>query len=355
MAACADSKKPSSGPADAPTAETFWTRYSPHHECLLSWVGSATGHGLVLGILFLSGLAIGWARTSEVRRPPTMDVVQLEGGGQEGGGGDPAPFGQEHIGKEAAVEQVKEKVALVPPDKFQEIKPRALDVPAAPTLEPAASDDIFASLNKSIVEVNRDPPKPAVKQPKIASTIGSSKGVVDGKGRGGLGGGGDGTGRGKGVGPGLGGPGGRKLTRQDILAWRWRFDMSGDGKEHADKLSAIGVILVVPDPAGKPLVIRDLKRRPVEALPEDISKFKDAVRWLNRKPDSVFILAKELQLPFVPDRVELYLPRDREEKISEVEQRFARRLSRPMQNVRATWFDFQLRNGVYEPVVIRQE
>lgn len=342
--------------ADGPNEQTFWTRYSPHHECLLSWVGSATGHGLVIGVMFLSGLAISWGR-SDSARPPNMDVVQLPPGDgfPDGESGTPSPFGQANAA-EAITPQVKEtkSAAVLLQDKFQDIKGPQLDVPDAATLAPGESEDPFKDLAKGFEQIGKEPPKQLAKA-NVAGNVGDPKGVKGSTGLGGVGGG-VGPGRGKGKGPGIGsGLPARSATRQEILARKWRFDMSGDGKEHADKLSAVGVILAIPDPSGKPLFIRDLKRRPVEVRPGDIGKFKDAVHWINNKPDSVFILARELQLPFVPKFVAMYLPREREEKMAEAERRFAQRLSRPLERVNATWFDFQLRNGVYEPVVLRQE
>jgi hypothetical protein len=71
-------------------------------------------------------------------------------------------------------------------------------------------------------------------------------------------------------------------------------------------------------------------------------------------------LARELQIPMPRDLagrsyVILLLPKDREQKMADVERRYAEGQRRSVQNIRATWFDFRLRNGVYEPVVIRQE
>ena len=66
-------------------------------------------------------------------------------------------------------------------------------------------------------------------------------------------------------------------------------------------------------------------------------------------------LAKEIQLSFVPARVFLLLSKDREEKMAQEEAEFARRQGRDPNSIRATWFDFRLQDGAYEPVVIRQE
>ncbi len=66
-------------------------------------------------------------------------------------------------------------------------------------------------------------------------------------------------------------------------------------------------------------------------------------------------LKKELQLNFTPDQVIILLPRDREEKMANEEMRYAQKMGRRPQQIQATWFDFQLRNGIYEPVVLTQQ
>ena len=66
-------------------------------------------------------------------------------------------------------------------------------------------------------------------------------------------------------------------------------------------------------------------------------------------------LAKELKLPFVPSMVIMLLPQEREEKMAAEEMRYAQKMGTPAQLIQATWFDFRLRDGVYEPVAIRQQ
>lgn len=352
----ADTKKPS-GPNEA----TFWRRYSPHHECLLACVGSFTVHALVVGTaLFFSLFVVVWARSSEVRRPPSMDVVQLSGGGgEEGGGGDPAPFGQDKFEENVKVANVDTKLPpQVKPDEL-EIKSPQFDLPGVAPVDPgdtALDEKALKALEKEFTT-----PMP----PKKVASLGRPDGVPKGQGPGGKGGDGIGPGIGNKKGPGIGkgGLGGRPATKQEILAARWRFLLhttDRTGKEHAEKLDAMGIILAVPDGAGRYLLIRDFKRRPVETEimngAQFQAKFKDAVHWFNRDRQSVTTLADELRLPFIPQNpVIMLLPREREAKMAEVEHRFAERRGRAMNTVQATYFDFLLRNGAYEPVVIKQE
>jgi hypothetical protein len=359
-------KKPvASRPVVLTPEEVFWQRYSPHHECLLSWVSSVTLHGLVVGALLLIALTAWWAKNSEANplRPPNMDVVQLEGGGDgglEGGGAEPGPL-QASSGKTEAVtdNNPKKTEATLPQQKFLMPKTQELELPALVDIgEPARDIEMLDSLKKITQEVEQ-----AMQiAPPVEKAEPKDKGTTTGKtGKGGQGGGGVGTGKGSKTGPGTGGggPGGRKATRAEILAHRWRFDMSGDGKEHADKLDAVGVTLAIPDGAGFRL-ITDLKRRPVDAQRDSLVRFKDAIKWYNLRPESVASLTRELQIQMPRDLagrsyVILLLPKDREQKMADVERRYAESQGRPVRNIRATWFDFRLRNGVYEPVVIRQE
>src|SRR5205814_9572308 len=139
----------------------------------------------------------------------------------------------------------------------------------------------------------------------------------------------------KGAGIGKGGIGGRKATDQEIFAWRWRFDLSGDAKEHARKLAAMGVTVAIPDqnPAAGFFIITDLNRRPVDMKKDNLAAFKDAVKWYNTRAESVQALAAELQLPFVPKFVVLLLPKDREQKMADLEAQYAKAQRRDVNTV----------------------
>src|SRR5262245_50014959 len=86
--------------------------------------------------------------------------------------------------------------------------------------------DLIAHANKSAA--------PEAKAPSATSNSEAKK-VANGPGPGGPGPGG----------PGPGGPIGvpNALTKQQVYAQRWRFDLAGGPKEHAAKLTAVGVTL----------------------------------------------------------------------------------------------------------------
>ncbi|MCI0642540.1 MAG: hypothetical protein L0Y72_22265 [Gemmataceae bacterium] len=328
-----------------PPDEKFWQRYSPHHEFPLAGVTSLCLHGLAIVLLILAGVWQLFQWNSPAHRPPSLDVVQIEGGGDgfEGGaGGDPGPSG-EPSPTEIAHELKKSPV----PEEIDPVKkPLELDIPEIVITN--TKDELDAALAKLGKEAE-DQAKPKPIKTPTAPSKGSQKGA---SGQGGVG---SGTGKGtKGFGPGVGGPGGRKLTKAEVYAIRWHFNLSGTPKEHVEKLIAIGVTVAVPQPRSGWAFIPDLRRRPVELQAGNLDKYKDAVKWQNTDPISMQGLTHELKLPFVPPAVLMLLPKDREERMAAEELHFAQQVGRPPEQIRKTVFDFRLKGGVFEPVVIDQ-
>jgi hypothetical protein len=334
-----------------PPDEKFWVRYSPHHEAPLSGMTSLFLHGLVVGLLLIVGFLMNLGWHGDAAKPPRMELAMIEGGGDgfEGLGGPAGLPGGDEPRTELAPSAVKPDVQTPKIDAAElqlenapsvELLQPTPDLPVAP--EPK---DLLGELDMLTKQANQ---APAVKK--------NGGGTNNPKGVGGKGGAGDapGPGRGKkGTGTGGGGPGG--ASKAQILAWRWRFDLSGDGRLHAEKLAAVGVTLAILDVRGQYWLIRNVDKRPVDMRRENMQQFKDAVKWYNTKQDSVFALARELQLPFVPQHVVLLLPKEREEKMAAAEAEFARHERRDLNAVQATWFDFRVRGGDFEPVVIKME
>jgi len=350
-----------------PPDEKFWQRYSPHYEMPLAGMASVLAHALIFGILFVSGLIALMNWRGEASRPPNMDVIQIEGGGigldDPGGGG----FGD---GKEAGpmsdgqpILETKENSSEPLPQNaatLTELPKVELEVPDLST-DPTQTDS--ANVMETLMNVGKEADVQAKKEVIAPKMPGPSTGGTK-KGEGGLGKG-QGKGVGSGIGPGSGlgrpgtgkgtGPGGKPATRQQILANRWRFDLSGDAHQHAEKLAEIGVTVGLLDPRSNFLVVQDVKQRPVRLRTENLAKYKDAVTWFNRQPQSLQGLQRELGLPFMPQAVVLLLPKDREEVIAAEEARFAQQQGRSPEMVNATWFDFRLRDGAYAPIALRQE
>jgi hypothetical protein len=335
-----------------PPDEKFWVRYSPHHEAPLSGMTSLFLHGLVVGLMLIVGSLMSLRWHGEADKPPRMQLAMIEGGpagdGPEGLGGPAGLPGQDEQRTELAPS------TATPDTPSPKIQSGELQLENAPSVDlllpdvspmPAEPKDLIGELDMLTKQANQTS---AVKK--------SAGGGNNPKGVGGRGGAGDapGPGRGKrGTGTGGGGPAG--ATKAQIFAWRWRFDLSGDGKLHAEKLAAVGVTLALLDVRGQYWVIRDLDKRPVDMRRENMQQYKDAVKWYNTKQDSVFALARELQLPFVPQHVVLLLPKEREQKMAAAEAEFARHERRDLNAVQATWFDFRVQGGDFEPVVIKME
>jgi len=356
----------SAPPLQTPPDERSWRRFSQHHELSIAGAVSIFAHALVLGILTVCGVLAAMRWHDEAQKPPAMDVVMMEGtaGGGSPDSGDGNPMGGGP--KQTEIGGQENKKATPPPSDFTEIKPlpmvTAAEFSPSPMSETPDDAQFFSELRKVTEDLNAEDKKNEAKKPAeppkmpgidygkkpatIVANASNGQGLGTGK-KGGAPGFGDGTGTGF--------PGGRPSTKQDVFAQRWRFDLTGDGKEHANKLAAIGVTLAIPSPRGEILIIRDLKRRPAAPKSESIREYKDGVKWYNQKPESIRSLAKELQLPFAPNMVVMLLPKEREEKMAAEEARFAQEQGKPLNQIRATWFDFRVKDGVYEPVAIKIE
>jgi hypothetical protein len=347
-----------------PPEERFWDRYSRQREFPISWVSALVIVGGTIALMIIIGLEI--FRFAGPTGPSNMDAVQVAGGGDgdEGASGEAGlPGAKDALGTEIIQDLSKQTENL--PDLGPQAKE---DMPAyeTPSLgDPPTdlTDETQNELANIEMELRRQmnlPVKPAFDPPKKAPPTGvksSAPGTNNPKGVGGQGGPGVGPGRGKkGLGKGVGGFPGAK-TRQQILAERWRFSLSGSPADHARKLAATGLIPVAPNPqqGGGFSEITGLDRRPVRLKAFNMIAYKDSINWRNANPGSMQGLAAELKLPFVPQVVYMFLPKSQEEKFAAEEQRLLERSKRAsIDLVAETWFDFQLRGGAFEPVAVGQ-
>jgi hypothetical protein len=348
-----------------PPDERFWKRYSPHHEFPLASATSVFVHGLVIGAFVVGGLLLLSNPAMDMSAPVHTDVVAIDGPGFGELGG--APAGEPGFPGAPGTELTPGPPGSGEPDENASPGAEIPDLPSlgAPTLDVPSPDAPFEAPDETLLDQLKfgKLPDNVGKPAKTPSAGKSGSGTNNPKGVGGMNGPG-GRGKGSKPGPGKGAGGiGRQATEQEIKAWRWSFELSGNPKEHADQLDRSGVVVAVPDPnagnldirSAPLLLISDVKRRPVTVQRGALADFKDAVKWSNRDPASVQALAKELQLPFVPAYIVLLLPKEREKKMVAEEERYAQRMGVDVANVRRTVFAFRLQNGVYEPVVIRQE
>ncbi len=336
-------------PYSQPPAEEFWQRYSPNQELPLAGMTSLFVHGLIFGVVGLGWLLYFVQRDSESSKPPSQDVVQITGGGDGFGGmgaepglpGEPGP-------------KLTEVTSPTDPTPSNDVPNETATLKDAPRIE-LSIPEMSLSETKTDVEsvlakLEKDAKEQAKKSPVKAAARISMPGTGNPKGQDGRGGTGGGVGMGnQGRGSGAGGMGGRLATKAEIYAMRWRFNLGNNAKEHVDQLKAIGLVVVFRAPSGVDYFVKDLNRRPVDLRQGNIKQFKDAVQWENTKVNSLVDLARELKLSFVPSKVFLFLPRDREEAIAAEEFRFAKGANNNSNNIRETHFVFRMRNGHYEP------
>jgi len=345
-----------------PPDEKFWRRYSGHHEMPLAGMTSLLVHAAIFGLLFVVGMLALMSWHDESNKPAQFDVVQLgpgdgTGPGDNGGGSPAAGLPQENVPVNS---DPLPDVPIDPKTEMPKVTPSELKlspVDIDPVQSPA--DDTLLKLK----ELQDDAKKSATPPPAKSAAPIAPRVAVNPNGKGGTGQGGSGGGTGKGIGkgtgnglPGNGRPGGGDKTQQQIYADRWHFDIEGDPKEHARKLLAVGAILGFYDAAGRFYTVSDLSRRPVQKNNDRAEKYANSVQWFNQSQQSIIGLAKELKLDFVPSRLLILLPKEREEIIAEKEMQYAREHGRGADNIHATYFDFR-RNAksTSEPIVLKQE
>jgi len=339
-----------------PPPEAFWKKYSSRHEFPFSTAASIFLHVFVVGLILLIGFLAQLRWYSPENKPVESDVVTLEGEpGLEGGSGPAGAPGEGDRPTEFSLPGTADPYAgliskepMDVDDSPVEIDPNAVRPDAK---DDASSTDIIQKLldaGKEPEDKKTPPAKATDKKPKATPKKSNGGGVKGGTF--GSGGTGFGTGTGSGTGPGTGGGGfGRPLTRQEFLARRWKFDLAGSPKVHMDKLTKVGFVVGIEGVDGRFYTITDLKSVPVEVRLDNYAKYKDAVQWENRVPESVMSVAKEMGLTMPVKGILLFLPKDREEKIAREEQRFAKQIRRTLKSFQHIWFDFEFRDGAYEP------
>ncbi len=343
-----------------PPENTVWQKYSSRYEFPYAAVGSFFLHAFVLGLMVMIGLSWLVLPGFQPRPPVSLGVVEVEGGtadgNPEGGGVIENPDGKEPPKNT----EIVPNSPVVGAAKTISTEPMPMNEPTLMPGEDLASELIDPSIRAEFDKLKSNADLIAnqkVEEKKLpTAVVAKPGGTAPPKGTGGKGLAGAGTGSGnkKGPGTGTGGtPGG--ATKQQIFARRWRFDLSGNAAEHAEKLAAIGVTLAYSDAGNNLRLISDLRQRPVKTSKEPFSKYKDAVTWYNTDDRSVKALAHELKLSGTPRMIAMLLPKEREEKMADAEAKFAKEKGRDLATVQGTWFDFRLMNGVLEPVVLRME
>lgn len=350
--------------------EHFWKCYSPNGELPLSSVVSVTGHALLFGLLVFGAIFASLIVQEEAFRPPRMDVVEITGGGGVGGMGGPGLGGVPSNGNGGKTEVAQADPSSYKPDPKtqdpelkQNIETKKLEIPDEKDPTPITNDAnaLFAELKKEATRLDkaREELAKALKIPKSSLNSAGKTGGVRNSGGGSPGtgggrGGGQGTGFGTGVGPGGGtDPNGKLLTKTQRREMRWEVDFSGSGLEHLKKLKALKIMLAVPTPQQGYFRVFDFSGSGPRIRLDDLSGYKNKVKWFNVHAPSLTQLSKVIQLHYVPKYVIVFLPPEVEEEMARLEVAYQ---GKPENLIRFTRFEIRLRNdGTYGPVVVAQE
>jgi hypothetical protein len=344
--------------------ETFWQRYSPHHEIPVATVTAVTLCGFVLGGVVLIGL-LTLGLSAGVDGPPGSDAVIVEPGG--GPGLDGEGTGTTPLGKaktELATSDGPSKPAaqrtvapLEPLVKDLKADPLAVPVPSdsEATLDPSPFDKLEKDAKQADLEQQIQKERKAAQKAKAQAAkagTGGPPGGGNGPGAGGGKGTGFGPGDGAGTGPnGAGRIGGRAPTIHEIHARRWQIFLSPDIDLHLRTLVAMRVTYLFQDNSGRLYQVQDLKRTPVEVKPVPPIDSKTVVAWQFEDKRILTGLAQKLGLRFWPAKGFITLPADVEQNLAAVEQEAIQKQGRGDMFIRRTHFDVRFKNGAYEPYV----
>jgi len=309
-----DAKQPT------PPAEEFWLRYSPHHEFPLSSITSVTLHILVIVLLVLGGwLAIKLGLMSDKTGLPVDAIILERGGGggsldgKEGATGDNLP--PEMVADKADPNKPLNPINLpdLPDTNVDPIKlPDFKDSDGKRVIDPSARNMALEAA-KSLSEESRT---------KFFGSVGDKGGGGDGSG------GGTGSGKGKATGSGTGdNKNGKKLSERQKRMLRWTMIFNTrDGNDYASQLDSLGAILAIPTntECTEFLVIRDLKARPAQGKVEDPAALQ-RIYWIDDKQDSVFGLARALEIKNKPKLIIAFFPTELETKLAKLESDYAGR------------------------------
>jgi hypothetical protein len=352
-------KKVQRGAVQLPT-EHFWKCYNPQNELPLSGAGAIALHAMALGVIALAVYLSTRPERVEALTPPSMDVVEIQGGGGNDGFGMGPGVGPTIPGQGTQLAKVqnpdlKELLKANDPNQKLDVtsKPDQLkvkDPDSKSSTEPDKSDAVFDAVLSDAKQEIAKSMNVKVEQLQTMGRIGGMSGSGGGKG------GGKGSGFGSHSGAGSGNsPTGAVLTKQQKRQSRWRIHFSADGKRHVRELKAIQATLALPTPKQGIYHLVDLSGPTAKVTQNDLRQHGTKVCWFNDGHDnsnSLTALAKALGLPSVPKYVVILLPDGMEQEMAELEASYK---GVPEALILETHFGIVERdNGTFGPVVIEQ-
>ncbi len=339
-----------------PPEERFWQRYSPHAELPLSSSGSFVVHILLFGLLLLASF-LGRLFFNSNRSLP-VEAVQLSGGGGNPKGIGTGPNNGAEPVEAAPPSNEKPATDTNPPE---DTPPPDLKVNPNTTPKPEFKDQPGRRISEADTNTLQQLKVQVGKIRSPGSASPSSPGYgKGGTGRGGGSGSGVGTGIGDAAGPGVGTPTQREKR---MLRWSMLFNTTNSA-DYLAQLRGLGAILAIPvhEDASTGVcdykVLRDLSTsRPAKFSDEDIHNIQRLVSWRDENPESVRGVMAVLRLNLKPSHFLAFMPVELEEKLLRLEIDYLKKRSpgHKEDDIKATKFRIKIRNGKYEPEVVKQE
>ena len=127
---------------------------------------------------------------------------------------------------------------------------------------------------------------------------------------------------------------------------------TSNGRDYLRQLHALGAMLAIPGPDGGYLVIRDLLKRPVQPMPEDLAGM-DKIYWIDDKSGSVASLSAAMGLQPPPSHVAAFFPKELEQRLLALETKQLPR-GRTEDDIEETRFEVRRDGQTYIPVITAQ-
>ena len=136
-------------------------------------------------------------------------------------------------------------------------------------------------------------------------------------------------------------------------AARWGLHFNTrDGRDYLRQLDGLGAVLVIPaSPDGSLKVVRELKRRPIQLLDEDVSRIP-GICWWDHDQRAVASLMDALDLKLRPERFGAFMPLELEDKLARLEHDYA---GRGENQIARTSFQVIWSGTKYELKIVSQE
>lgn len=327
--------------AAQPPDERFWVRYSPHHELPISGMASLAWHTLAI----VAVVVVAWIALGRQHDDMPIEAVSF---GMSGGGGRPGVVGN-GPGDGSVASQVEAATRdelpadiKLPDQPLTDIK--GIEISPKDILKDVQIDkDLERDVTKTLQHGTQAAKRLAELDEKMR------KALLAGNGGGGTGSkGGTGTGDGPGVGPGDQ-PGTSNARTKRKLRWTITFN-TNSGADYLRQVHVLGAIVAFRTPDGEVKCVKDLMKRPVVLVTEDLAKL-NRIFWYDDKRETVEQMARAMGLDFVPDRIFALFPYEFEKELLRKELAFR---GKKEEEILETRFQVLMRGSGYEVVVIDQ-